>query len=134
MDVIENGSIRMNLQSSRAYTTKIQGTSTTLLSGPVRIRVYEDEVVDAIIYADSATYIPSVNTLELFESVLVQTRSGKWLSSDHLKWVRSEDEVSTPGAVIIVTETDSVNAIGFKGDTDLTNYTLNQVTGETVIN
>ena len=133
MDLIEGGILKLNLQSSRANTVKVQGTSTTFLSGPVKIRIYEADSLEAYVFADSAEYLPSSSIFELFGSVFVETTSGKTLASDYLKWVRKEDEVSTPGAVTIVTPTDSINAIGFVGDTDLANYTLNEVTGTTVI-
>jgi hypothetical protein len=51
-----------------------------------------------------------------------------------LKWLREDDEVTTPGRVLIITKTDSIAATGFVGNTDLTNYTLTEVTGKTQFN
>ncbi len=133
MDLIEGGKLKLNLQSSRAHTEKVQGTSTTYLSGPVRIQIFDADSLQALVSSDSAVYIPSASVFELFGGVFVQTTNGKRLSSDYLKWERKIDQVSTPGVVTIVTPTDSINAIGFTGDTDLNNYTLNEVTGTTVI-
>ena len=134
MDIIEDGTLKLKLESTIAHTVKKDGIKMTYFSGPVKIQIFEADTLDTQVFSDSASYSPSESTFELFGNVLVQTQTRKRLRSDYLKWYRRENEVSTPGNVIIVTPSDSINAVGFIGDTDLTNYTLNEVTGETVIN
>ena len=65
---------------------------------------------------------------------MVRSKNGRVLYSDYLKWLRESDKVNTPGKVLIITETDSIAATGFDGNTDLTNYTLTEVTGKTQFN
>lgn len=134
MDIIEDGILKLKLESTVAHTIKEERKKMTYFSGPVKIQIFESDTLDTEVFSDSALYSPSESIFELFGNVLVKTKTRKRLHSDYLKWLRSENEVSTPGNVIIVTPSDSINAVGFIGDTDLTNYILNEVTGETVIN
>ncbi len=134
MDIIEDGSLMLNLKSSRALTISENRKKTTYLSGPVFISIYKADSLDTEVSADSAVYLPAEAQFELFGDVEVISKNGRSLFSDYLKWVREEDEVSTPGNVLIITETDSIAAVGFTGNTDLTNYTLTEVTGKTQLN
>lgn len=134
MDIIEDGTLKLNLQSSQAITITEDRDKTTYLSGPIHISIYEHSKIDTKVSADSAVYLPKSAQFELFGDVFVATESGRKLYSDYLKWTREKDEVSTPGNVLIITESDSIAATGFIGNTSLTNYTLNKVTGQTQFN
>ena len=134
MDIIEDGTLKLNLKSSRALTITEDRTKTTFLSGPVEIAIFEMDTLDTQVSADSAIYLPKDAQFELFGNVAVRSSNGRSLYSDYLKWIRESDEVTTPGRVLIITETDSIAANGFVGNTDLTNYTLTEVTGKTQFN
>ncbi len=134
MDIIEDGLLKLNLKSSRALTISENRKKTTYLSGPVFISIYESDSLDTEVSADSAVYLPAEAQFELFGNVEVISKNGRSLFSDYLKWIREKDQVSTPGNVLIITETDSIAAVGFNGNTDLTNYTLTEVTGKTQLN
>ncbi|HAH51285.1 MAG TPA: LPS export ABC transporter periplasmic protein LptC [Balneola sp.] len=134
MDVIENGALKLNLKSSRALSITKDRTKTTYLSGPVSIDIFKSDSLDTEVSADSAIYLPKDAQFELFGNVIVHSQNGRFLYSDYLKWLREDDEVTTPGRVLIITKTDSIAATGFVGNTDLTNYTLTEVTGKTQFN
>ncbi len=134
MDIMEDGLLILNLKSSKAHTITEQSDKTTYLSGPVEISIFKADSLDTEVLADSAVYIPKDAIFQLYGNVKVLSKNGKSLFSDYLRWQREKDEVDTPGNVIIITEADSIVAVGFVGDTDLTNYTLNQVTGKTQFN
>lgn len=134
MDIIENGTLKLNLKSSRALTITRDRNKTTYLSGPVAIDIFKSDTLDTEVAADSAIYLPKDAQFELFGNVVVHSMNGRFLYSDYLKWLREDDEVTTPGRVLIITQTDSIAATGFVGNTDLTNYTLTEVTGKTQFN
>lgn len=133
MDIIEDGFLKLNLTSSKATSYTVNNYKFTSLSGPVRISVFEKDTLQTRVFSDSALYKPTSSSFELFGNVKVFTHSGRRLWSEYLKWERATDIVSTEQSVTIVTQTDSINAKGFIGNSDLTNYTLNEVTGQTVI-
>lgn len=133
MDIIEDGFRKLNLKSSKAISYSKNDVKYTSLSGPVNILIFDQDTLQTEVFADSAIYKPSNSSFELFGGVKVFTKSGRRLRSEYLKWNRSDDNISTDEYVTIVTSSDSINAKGFVGNADLTNYTLNEVTGQTVI-
>lgn len=135
MEVLEDEKLKMTLKGSYAATIKTENRNVTKISGPVYIEMFNEQgQADTYISADSAVHKPVVGQFELFGDVFVRAPGGKRLQTSYLKWNRFEDRVSTPEFLTIVTKTDSITAIGLDGDSDLTNYTLLQITGETVIN
>lgn len=134
MNIIEDGVLKLSLKSSRAHTVSKDRDKTTYLSGPVAISIFKGDTLDTEVFADSAIYLPQDAQFELFKNVIVHSGNGRSLYSDYLKWLRESDEVSTDGRVMIITEADSIVANGFVGNTDLTNYTLTEVTGKTQFN
>lgn len=134
MDIIEDGVLQLNLKSSQALTITKDRTKTTYLSGPIEISIYKNDTLTTNVSADSAIYLPKDAQFELFEHVVVRSNNGRSLYSNYLKWIRDSDKVTTPGRVLIITKTDSIAAFGFVGNTDLTNYTLTEVTGKTQFN
>ncbi|MEP1307610.1 MAG: LPS export ABC transporter periplasmic protein LptC [Balneola sp.] len=134
MDIIEEGMLKLNLKSSHALTISENRNKTTYLSGPVKISVFKNDSLDTNVEADSAVYFPKDAQFQLYGSVVVHSKNGRSLFSDYLRWQRESDKVDTPGRVLIITDADSIVANGFIGNTDLTNYTLTEVTGKTQFN
>lgn len=135
MQIMEEGQLKLKLKGSYAASIKTEQQNITRISGPVYIEIFNEEgQADTFVDSDSAVYKPDESIFELFGNVFVQAPEDKRLRSQYLKWERTQDRVSTPEFLIIVTPTDSVSAIGFEGETNLSNYTLREVTGETVIN
>jgi len=135
MEILEEEKLKLRLKSSYTASIKNETRNITKFSGPVYIEIFNDEgEPETEVYSDSAVYKPDDATFELFGNVEVLAPENKRLNTQYLMWLRNEDKVSTPEALTIVTPTDSINAIGLEGDSDLRNYTLKEVTGETVVN
>lgn len=135
MEIMEEGQLKLKLKSSYTATIKDDTRNITKISGPVFIDIYDEEGnPKTYVESDSAVYRPDEYIFELFGNVYVEAPERKRLWSEYLKWNRNTDKVSTPEFLTIITPSDSVSAIGLDGDADLSNYTLREVTGETIIN
>jgi LPS export ABC transporter protein LptC len=134
MDILEDGVLKLTLKSPRALTITRERVKTTYLRGPVKINIFENDTLDTRVLADSAIYLAKEAQFELFGNVAVKSKNRRSLYSDYLKWLSESDKVTTPGRVLIITQTDSIAATGFEGNTNLTNYTLTEVTGKTQFN
>ena len=134
MNIIEDGKLILNLKGDYAFTIKQSDLHETRISGPVLIKIFkENGKLESTVTCDSALYKPDDSEFEMFRNVRVVTEDGRKLSSEYLKWERRVDRVSTPEFVIFISPPDSIAANGFFGDTDLTNYTLNEGGGQVVI-
>ncbi|MEX0845621.1 MAG: LPS export ABC transporter periplasmic protein LptC [Balneolaceae bacterium] len=135
MEILEDGKLKLKLTGSYAAAIKNDVQNLTKISGPVYIEIYDDEGhADTFVDADSAVHLPNRAEFELFGNVRVFAPEGKKLSSNYLKWERDKDRVSTPEFVIFISPPDSIAAQGFFGNSNLTNYTLNEGGGRAVIN
>lgn len=135
MEIMEDEVLKLNLRGSYAATIQDEDRNLTRISGPVYIKIYDENGnADTYVNADSAVHKPKEAIFELFGSVNVMAPKGKQLRSEYLKWERKNDKVSTPEFVIFISPPDSIAAQGFFGNSDLTNYTLNEGGGRAVIN
>ncbi|GAB5408657.1 MAG: hypothetical protein BalsKO_10220 [Balneolaceae bacterium] len=134
MNFIEDGKLILNLQGEYAFTIKNSELHETRIQGPVKIKIFDDDgKLESTVTCDSATYKPDNALFQMFGTVKVNTEDGRKLRSEYLKWQRNEDRVSTDEFVIFISPPDSIAANGFFGDTDLTNYTLNEGGGKVVL-
>ncbi len=134
MKIIEDGHRSLNLTGSYSTTIKDSERHETRISGPVFIEIFdEDGYFKSSVNCDSAVYRPDAGIFEMFGTVRVVTDDARKLRSEYLKWDRNNDKVSTPDFVIFISPPDSIAANSFFGDTDLTNYTLNEGGGQVVI-
>ena len=134
MNIIEGGVLRMNMNGSYSYNIQQNGENQTRIRCPVLIYIYDElGSLESTVVCDSAYYEPDEGRFEMFENVEVATEDGKNLRSEYLLWERNIDKVSTPEFVIFISPPDSIAANGFYGNSDLTNYTLNEGGGKVVI-
>lgn len=134
MNIIEDGILRMNMNGSYSYNIQQNGENKTSIRGPVLIKIYnENGTLESTVVCDSAFYEPDDGRFQMYENVDVKTEDGKNLRSKYLLWERNIDKVSTPEFVIFISPPDSIAANGFYGNSDLTNYTLNEGGGKVVI-
>lgn len=134
MNIIEGGNVRMSMQGSYSYNIQQAGENETRIKGPVFINIFDDSgALETTVNCDSAVYQPERERFEMFRNVDVNTVDGKNLRSDYLLWERKIDKVSTPEFVIFISPPDSIAANGFYGNSNLTNYTLNEGGGKVVI-
>lgn len=133
MDLLEDQALRMNMTGSYSYNIQRNGENITRITGPVHIKIFdENRQLESEVHCDSAIYEPEKEVFEMFKNVEVITHDGRILRSKHLVWHRKIDKVSTPEFVTFITASDSITAYGFDGNTDLTEYTLNQASGNFV--
>lgn len=134
MEILEEGNLKLKLTGTRAVSIKNEAENITKISGPVHITIFnEDGIPETYVLADSANHLPGKSVFEMYGSVEVHTSGDRELRSDYLQWERNKDRVSTPEFVIFISPPDSIAAQGFFGNSDLTNYTLNQGGGRTII-
>lgn len=135
MEILEEERLKLRLKGSYTASIKNETRNITKISGPVFIEIFDENgESETIVHSDSAVYKPDDATFELFGNVEVLAPENKRMNTEYLLWQRNEDKVSTPKALTIVTPSDSISAVGLEGDSDLRNYTLKEVTGETVVN
>ena len=135
LNLIDEGRKVLDLQADYAKFVENDEESVTEISGPILITVYDEETgnLQSTITCDSALYRSPVGVFEMFSSVEINTTQKKILRSDYLKWQRFQDRMSTPLFVTFIAPPDSISALGFEGNTDLSEYTLNEGGGTVVI-
>lgn len=134
LQFLEDGYLKLNLKGSYASTIQNDDVNQTRIEGPIHISVFDTTgAVESVVTSNRAVYYPENSEFELFGAVEVQTKDNRRLSSEYLKWERTEDQISSNQFVIIVTPTDSIAAQGFYGSSDLTDYTITEGSGETII-
>ena len=102
----------------------------------VRVVAYlfdEEGDSSATIEANRMTYLDDEGRFEARGDVVVVTREGKRLESEHLVWFEAEREVRTPGFVKITTPTERIQGYELVSDEDLDEYTLARVTGQVTV-
>lgn len=98
---------------------------------PVRAILY-DAAGDsaATLTARRVFYFEDEQRFEARGAVVVVTREGKRLESEHLLWFEEDRRVRTPGFVRIITPSERVQGYGLDADEDLATYRLSRVTAE----
>lgn len=134
MELFEEREKKIRLRGSYAATFNLEDLNETRISGPVFVQVFDSAgTVETRVTSDSAIYRAAASEFELFGNVIVRTIEGRMLESEYLKWDQSKNRVSSPQFVIIITPRDSIAGNGFEGTTDLSEYTVREVTGQFII-
>ena len=135
LNLMDEGRKVLDLEASYAKFVENSEESFTEISGPILISTYEEATgkLQSIITCDSALYRSTVGIFEMYHNVEISTTEEKVLRSDYLKWQRFQDRISTPLFVTFIAPPDSISALGFEGNTDLSEYTLNEGGGTVVI-
>ncbi|MCW9706650.1 LPS export ABC transporter periplasmic protein LptC [Fodinibius salsisoli] len=131
MDIIEEKFTKMHLTGSYAATYTTKDSNATRIKGPVNIQLY-DTTGQITTWASSnrAVYNADEAIFELYGDVKVRTVTDRHLESEYLKWMQSNNNITTPKFVIIRTPSDSIAGTGFEGTTDLNDYTIHEPTGQ----
>lgn len=134
MELIEEGIKKLRLQGSYAATYNTSKLEETRIKGPITIHLFDSTgAVTTKAFSERAVYKAEDAVFELYGNVRVDTEDNRHLESEYLKWDQSEDMISTPKFVIITTPTDSIAGTGFKGTTDLTNYSIKEPKGRVIV-
>lgn len=134
MELIEEGLKKVRIQGSYAATYNLKDFNETHIEGPVYVQVFDSTgAVKTRATSERAVYHPEISEFELYGDVIVQTVTGRRLESEYLEWNQSDNKLSTPRFVIITTPSDSIAGNGFEGASDLSQYTIKEVTGQFLI-
>lgn len=106
----------------------------THIDGPVYVQLYDSVgALETEAWSKRAVYLESESEFELFDSVRVHTVTDRQLYSDYLKWSERTNRITSPEFVIITTPSDSIAGHGFDGLTDLSSYTIDEITGRFIV-
>lgn len=134
LEIIENGVKKVHLTASYAATFSTNRMNATRFKGPVYIEIFDATgAVKTKVNANRAVYHTEEAKFELFGDVDVYTHSGRTLHSEYLMWNRGSNRISTKKFVIITTANDSIAGTGFTGTVDLSSYTIQNPTGQVVL-
>lgn len=134
MELIEEGVKKVRIRGSYAATYSLKELNETRIDGPVFIQVFDSTgAVTTRVRSDWAKYRAQDTEFELFGNVRVGSDEGRRLESEYLMWDQAVNRISSPRFVIITTPTDSIAGNGFEGSTDLSEYTIREVSGQFLI-
>lgn len=124
----------VHLYSPHAATFEEQnGASITTFSGGVRVVVIDSLGQQSISSCNEVRYRSPESVLTLAGQVKIEGFNGRKLTTDTLIWDRSSRQIRTEGFIIMVTETDSIRGFGLRANSDLSDYSILNVTGSTTI-
>lgn len=135
-DVLEAGQPRVQMEAG--YMARYEHEDSTYLylqpvdttDRQVLIHLYDDQGdSSATVTADRVRYYEDDDRFVARGDVLVVTKQGKRLLSEHLVWNEASREVTTPGYVHIISPDETIQGYGLVADEDLDTYTLSNVTG-----
>jgi LPS export ABC transporter protein LptC len=134
MKITEEGLKKLRLMGSYAATYNTKDRNETRIKGPITIHVFDSSgAVKTRAFSDRAVYKTEEAIFELYGNVRVNTRDNRHLESEYLEWEQNENMISTPKFVIITTPSDSIAGTGFEGTTDLTRYSISDITGQVIV-
>ncbi len=134
MVLMQEGKTRLLIEGSYAINYQSEDRKLSRIEGPVYVQIFDDDGrVETEAWSKRAVYLENQAEFELFDSVRVQTVDDGFLYSEYLKWSQHTDRISSPHFVTIITRTDSIAGRGFEGLTDLSEYTINEPTGDFVV-
>lgn len=112
---------------------KEQGATETLFSGGIRIELIDSSGQSTKTFSEEVFYLSPESIFSLHKGVVIDGFNNRRLRTERLTWDRNAGIIRTEGFVIMVTETDSIRGIGLRANTDLSDYSILNVTGSTTI-
>ena len=109
------------------------GTTLTKFSGGVRVEVTDSLGQQTLSECNEVRYKNPESILTLAGNVRINGFNGRRLTTDTLIWDRSTRQIRTEGFIIMVTESDSIRGYGLRATSDLSDYSILNVTGSTTI-
>lgn len=134
MVLMKDGRSRILIDGSYAISYQMPERKETRIDGPVYVQLFDSTgAVETEAWSKRAIYLDTKSEFELYDSVRVHTASDRQLYSDYLKWSERTDRITSPEFVIITTPSDSIAGHGFDGLTDLSSYTIDEITGRFLV-
>lgn len=109
------------------------GATVTKFSGGVRVEVTDSLGQQTLSECNEVRYKNPESILTLAGNVRINGFNGRRLTTDTLIWDRSTRQIRTEGFIIMVTESDSIRGYGLRATSDLSDYSILNVTGSTTI-
>lgn len=132
-----SGRPRSILRAQRMEQYETEDSTYTVLRGPsdtsrVRVYVFDPAAGDssATITADRVVLHSAENRFEAYGDVVVTTRDGRRLQSEHLTWNEADRKIRTRRFVRIQTPTERVQGTGLVADEDLDTYSIGRFTAQ----
>ena len=123
------------LSSPHASTYELEdGTTQTLFSGNVSVTLIDSLGNRTTSSSESVVYKSPESIFTLKNQVVIRGINQRVLRTDALIWDHKNNLVRTEGYVIMVTKTDSIRGYGLRANTDLSDYSIKNITGSTTIN
>lgn len=134
MVLMQEGRTKLLIEGSYVINYHSEGRKFSRIEGPVYVQIFDTSgVVETEAWSKRAVYLEEDAEFELIDSVRVQTIDDGFLYSQYLKWSQYTDRITSPSFVTIITKTDSISGRGFDGLTDLSNYIIQEPTGDFVV-
>ncbi len=134
MALMREGRTRLLIEGSYAISYQGEETKRTEIDGPVYVQLFDTlGNLETEAWSKRANYFESEAEFELIDSVKVQTVEDRFLYSDYLKYIQDTDMISSPRFVTIITPSDSISGRGFRGQTDLSSYTITEPRGRLIV-
>lgn len=134
MVLLRDGNARIFIEGSRAVSYQSPDKKQTNIDGPVYVQLFDTTgAVETEAWSNRAVYRDSTSEFELYDSVRVQTATQRELYSDYLLWSQETDLISSSRFVTIITPEDSIAGRGFEGVTDLSTFTIDDISGHVII-
>ena len=133
--VSEDGLPRIQIVSAYLAEYESEDSTYMLLTGDslmARVTVFLFDAAgdsSAVLTSDQVLYYDHDRRFEAQGDVVVVTKEGKRLESEHLLWFENERKVRTPGFVRITTPSERIQGYNLESDEDLATYVLKRVTG-----
>ncbi len=134
MMLMQFGNAKIRLQGTYAVTYQSRARQETHIDGPVYVQLFDSlGNVETEAWSKRAVYQEARSEFELFDSVSVRTVSDRELYSEYLLWSQNTNRISSPRFVTIITPTDSISGRGFEGMTDLSDYSIDEISGRMIV-
>jgi LPS export ABC transporter protein LptC len=134
MVLMQHGRAKIRLEGSYAISYQSRGRQETHIQGPVYVQLFDTlGNVETEAWSNRAIYLESRSEFELYDSVSVLTNAQRELYTDYLIWSQKTDRITSPRFVTIITPTDSISGRGFEGLTDLSDYSIDEISGRMIV-
>lgn len=130
MVLMKEGDARILIEGTYAISYHTPDRKETKIQGPVYVQLFDSlGNVETEAWSKRAVYFEVRSEFELYDSVQVLTNQQREMYTDYLKWTESTNRITSDRFVTIITPTDSISGRGFDGLTDLTEYTIDEISG-----
>jgi len=134
LTLYEHNKAVVHLFSPNAATFEQEdGATLTKFIGGVRVEVIDSTGQQTISACNEVRYKNPESILTLAGNVRINGFNGRRLTTDTLIWDRTTRQIRTEGFIIMVTESDSIRGFGLRASSDLSDYSILNVTGSTTI-